>query len=210
MGKLALKQIENNDGSISNLLEPPFKKIKLTGRNLILSSIQESHITSQYLGWLINDEVNEFLEVRKYPQSFESIKSYINHLRKKSECDLLVILSKDGYRHIGNVSITEMSESTGRATYGIMVGERSDPLSNIAGGESTLLIIDYFFSHQFIEEIKEGAHSDNVRARALLTKIGFLPLTEVPDNDGITRFALTRATWERNYNKFSPLYKSFI
>ena len=166
---------------------PPNKHIYIEGRNISLESIASIQITEKYLGWLQDKEVNRFLEVAKDEISFEKVITYINTLRKRENCDLLAITSNHDARHLGNVSITEMSEETGHATYGIMVGETSHPLSNIAGSEATLLIIDYLFSHEFVCQIREGAHIENKRAGSLLTKIGFVPLTDLPDSQDIQR-----------------------
>ena len=88
-----------------------------------------------------------------------------------------------------------------------MIGERGHPLSNIAGSEATLLIIDYFFSHDFVSQIREGAHIENRKASSLLTKIGFLPLTDSPDAQDIQRYFLSRKNWLETSNEFSSIYK---
>jgi hypothetical protein len=103
-----------------------------------------------------------------------------------------------------------MSEETGHATYGIMIGETDHPLSNIAGSEATLLIIDYFFSHDFVSQIREGAHTENIRASSLLKKIGFRPLMDLPDSQDVQRYYLSRKVWLENSKKFSPIYKPTI
>ncbi len=61
------------------------------------------------------------------------------------------------------MSITELSKATGHAIYGIMIGDTSNPLSSFAGSEAKLLIIDCFFSHESISQIREGAHIENKR-----------------------------------------------
>ncbi len=199
----------NSKNNIASVL-PPDKHIYIQGRNLSLESISSMQITEKYLGWLQDKEVNRFLDVAKDEISLEKIITYINTLRNRGNCDLLAITSNHDARHLGNVSITEMSEETGHATYGIMVGETGHPLSNIAGSEATLLIIDYLFSHEFISQIREGANIENKRASSLLTKIGFLPLTDLPDSQGIQRYYLSRAVWSETSKKFSPIYKPTI
>ena len=181
--------------------------IRILGRNLNLESISNHQITDQYLGWLRNKEVNKFLEFDKDQITFEAVISYINSLRSRENCDLLAVTSNDDGRHIGNISITELSKETGHATYGIMIGEKSDSLANIAGSEATLLIIDYLFSFDFISQIHEGAHIENKRASSLLRKIGFLPLSDTPDDQDIQRYFLTKTEWLERSTKFSSMFK---
>ena len=199
----------NSKNDIISVL-PPDKHIYIEGRNLSLESISPMQVTERYLGWLQDKEVNRFLEFAKEEISFEKVIAYINTLRTREHCDLLAITSNHDGRHIGNVSITDLSEETGHATYGIMIGETSHPLSNIAGSEATLLIINYFFTYDFVSQIREGAHVENKRASSLLTKIGFRPLTDLPDSQSVLRYYLSRAVWLENSEKFSSIYKPNI
>jgi hypothetical protein len=202
-----MNSMDFNSTSCVDSLLPPEKPIYLEGRNLTLESISSLQITEKYLAWLQDKEVNRFLDVAKDNVNFQKVISYINTLRARENCDLLAITSNHDKSHIGNVSITELSKKTGYATYGIMIGERGHPLSNIAGSEATLLIIDHLFSHDFVSQIREGAHIENKRASSLLTKIGFLPLTDLPDSQGITRYLLSRAVWVETSKNLSSIYK---
>jgi RimJ/RimL family protein N-acetyltransferase len=199
--------MELNSINYINSLVPPEKPICIEGRNLSLESISPSQITEKYLAWLQDKEINRFLEVGKRDVNFESVILYVNTLRARENCDLLAITSKHDGSHIGNVSITELSEKTGYATYGIMIGEIGHPLSYVAGSEATLLIIDYFFRHNFVSQIREGAHLENKKARSLLSKLGFIPLTDLPDGQNVQRYFLSREAWLETSRKFSSIYK---
>jgi hypothetical protein len=205
-----MNSMDFNSASYVDSLLPPEKPIYLEGRNLTLESISPLQITEKYLGWLQDKEVNRFLDVAKDNVNFQKVISYINTLRARENCDLLAITSNHDKSHIGNVSITELSKITGYATYGIMIGEKGHPLSNIAGSEATLLVIDHLFSHDFVSQIREGAHIENKRASSLLTKIGFLPLTDSPDAHDIQRYFLSRKVWIETTKNFSSIYKPSI
>ncbi len=158
--------------SLSTLL-PPRKNVTIQGRAVALKPISQKEINGQYIAWLHDPQVNQFLdEARHRTQTQESIVEYINGLRKKEGCELFAVFSNHNGAHIGNIGVTVFNAKQGLAGYGIMMGDKTARMMGL-GGEATLLIVEYLFRQSQVRRIEEHTYSVNERSWATLESLGF-------------------------------------
>lgn len=152
-------------------LLPPNVRDIIEGYALILKPISRSEINEQYVFWLNDPQTNAFLEARHQAQTEASIIEYVNKLRSIKGGELLAIFTKNGNKHIGNTAIKKYNPN-GLASYGLMIGDaRAQQFG--AGGEATVLLLEYFFRHPEIRKVHGGVISANKRAWENLESVGF-------------------------------------
>lgn len=151
-------------------LAPPNVNITLEGRTVLLKPITFNEINEKYLAWLNNPEINKYLEVRHKEQTKIDIISYINGHRQRPGCEVFAIFTKDNV-HVGNVAITEDTNSH-HSTIGIMIGDKGAQKLGM-GGETTMLIIEYFFRNPKTIKACAGVIADNEESWKILESLGF-------------------------------------
>jgi RimJ/RimL family protein N-acetyltransferase len=164
-----------------------------SSRYFIYQTLENTDITDQYVGWLNNPDINQFLEVRHTSQSKHSIEKYVQELRARYNCEIFTIKTKKFGSHIGNVAITNFDIQLGEATYGLMIGEKK--YIGFAGAEASLFIIQKIFSDERIVKLDQGALLQNYKAISLLKSLGFTENSTQLQRDQ-KRFSLTRKNWE--------------
>ena len=152
-------------------LLPPNRNVRIDGIEIFLQPLDVTEINDVYLGWINDDEVNQYISTRRSRQTSQDIVDYVNNLRSNPPGDVFGIFKKDG-RHLGNMSVTDYDPHNGLAGYGIMVGVRTARLSGL-GGEASALMIEYLFSDPVVRRLQGGAMSDNTGAWRLMEALGY-------------------------------------
>jgi len=196
-------------------LSAPNAGVVISGRSVCLRPISEQEVNGQYISWLNDPKINEFLEVRHNRQTIGNVVEYINGVRSKAGCEVFAIFLKAGKTHVGNIAIIQFNPfNQGYAIFGLTIGEPKAQMVG-AGGEATLLIVDYIFRSRSIRRIQGGVYSDNQKSRKMLESLGFkeegvfrkhVVLNSGKLNDLIT-YGLLREEWEGQRVRFSPLLK---
>ena len=194
------------------MYKPNYDSIIQT-RSTIVKPITENEITDNYVSWLNDSEINKFLEVRHTEQTKDKVVSYINSLRRRSNCDMFAIFDIETNRHIGNLTITSFNtNSNGSVDFGIMIADKTSRNVGI-GAEVLIAVIDFIFSYETVERISGGAASDNFKSCNTLESIGFVkegvrrkiyPLDKGGKCDFIY-YGLLREEWNERRKKFSSL-----
>ena len=97
----------------------------ITTRSTIIKPISQNEITENYVSWLNNIEINQFLETRHSIQTKIKVVEYINFLRSIKNCDMFAIFDKETNNHIGNLTITSFdSYNNGSVDFGIMIADK--------------------------------------------------------------------------------------
>ena len=96
----------------------------IKGENIYMRPLLESDINESYLEWLNNPETNSYSRRKRFPYSFSEM---VEFYKKSSNSDItvLAIVDKKNNKHIGNISINEISWVDRSANIDILIGERS-------------------------------------------------------------------------------------
>ena len=77
----------------------------LCGERVDLIPFEEKFISEEYLGWLLDKEVNRFLDVANIPQTLDSVTSYVRSFAGKEDRFLFAIVCKRTNLLIGNITL---------------------------------------------------------------------------------------------------------
>ncbi|RYF89545.1 MAG: N-acetyltransferase [Chitinophagaceae bacterium] len=142
----------------------------LESERLIYQPMAMHHATPTYLGWLNDEEVNKYLEVKK-ENTLEELQVYVQDALEKKIFFWAIQLKSDG-KHIGNIKIDPINYKHGTGEYGIMVGDKTEWGKGYAK-EASQAIIDFCFNEMNLRKITLGVVEDNVAAVELYKKLGF-------------------------------------
>lgn len=184
-------------------LNAPFDGVckKYESDNFVYSSLEESDISSEYIGWLNDTRINTFLEAGKTKQDFVTISNYVNFLRTFKDCDLFTIKYKRNMLHVGNLTITYNTDSQ-IGTYGLMIGLSDSPLGSIAAIEASVAIIDYIFYELKKDKDVQEVNPANLRALKIINYLGFRR-SEIQSTKGYLVFEILNSDWFSRRGNFN-------
>ena len=165
------------------------RKIDTQSERLIFKRLSIEHISSDYVNWINDPEVNMYLETRdNYTLDF--LKSYVEEQYEK-EIYFWAIHLKESNKHIGNIKIDPINIETNSGEYGILMGDKLSWGKGF-GKEASMRIIQYCFEELKLVEITLGVIEDNVKAISLYKKIGFT-IDEIKKEVGVYNNKLSNA-----------------
>jgi ribosomal-protein-alanine N-acetyltransferase len=165
------------------------KIIDLETERLTLKRLSAKHISTDYVNWMNDSEVNMYLETRGN-YTLELLKSYIEE-QYKNEIYFWAIHLKNSNKHIGNIKIDPINMEANSGEYGILMGDKTNWGKGYAK-EASLRIIKYCFKELKLSTITLGVIEDNIKAAFLYENMGFI-LDEVKKDVGIYNNKLRNA-----------------
>jgi [ribosomal protein S5]-alanine N-acetyltransferase len=142
----------------------------LKGDTIFLRVVDLNDCNQTYLNWLNDVDVNKFLETRWNKQSLESIKSFVEEMRKSEHSYLFAINIDD--KHIGNIKIGPIHAIYKYADVSYFIGDKSQWGKGIAT-EAIKLITDFGFTILGLNRLQAGAYEYNIGSQRALEKNGY-------------------------------------
>lgn len=146
------------------------RNIELESERLIYKRVNKEHISTDYVDWINDPDVNMFLETRG-GYTLELLKTYIENQYEK-EAYFWAIHLKSSKKHIGNIKIDPINIETKSGEYGILIGDKESWGKGYAK-EATITILNFCFSELKLLKVTLGVIENNVSAVELYKKIGF-------------------------------------
>ena len=78
----------------------------LETENLLLKELDISDVTENYVTWLNDEDINQFLQVRHQKHTLKTTRDYVQNLKESEHNFLFGIFEKNNNRHIGNIRLT--------------------------------------------------------------------------------------------------------
>ena len=145
--------------------------IVLKGKTYILKPLTQDDISYEYVLWLNDPDVNQYLEVRYISQTIETATSYIKDFYKEQECYIWGIYS-DENKLIGNVNLQNINRHHNSAELGLMIGNK-EFWGKSASEEAISLVLDYGFGKLSLNRVTGGTYSTNVGMIFTYKRLGF-------------------------------------
>ena len=127
--------------------------------------------SKDYIKWLNDKKINEFLEVRYQSHNKKSLNNWIVNLFNSNDNILFGIFLKKEKLHIGNIK-AKINFINLRAEIGILIG-----LKNLHGkgygSQSINLLCEYLFNNLKLKKIYAGALESNIASQKVFKKSKF-------------------------------------
>jgi RimJ/RimL family protein N-acetyltransferase len=144
--------------------------IIITGKNVVLKTLNECNATQEYCSWLNDSEVNRYLTTQN--STIEELRIYIREKNNKPDALLLGIFWRENGKHIGNIKLEPIEHKAKKAEMGILIGDKNYWGKGVAT-EATRLLTEWAFASLGLHKIYLGVNSANKAAIRVYQKVGF-------------------------------------
>ncbi|HEY7639575.1 MAG TPA: GNAT family N-acetyltransferase [Steroidobacteraceae bacterium] len=134
--------------------------------------LEPGHVSSAYVGWLSDPEVNRFLESRFATHDLASTQRYVASMLGDANTLFLGIRSPQLQRHVGNIKLGPIDRHHGLGEIGIMIGERAAWGRGIAS-DSIAVLCRIAFEQLGLRKLTAGCYRSNVGSARAFARAGF-------------------------------------
>ena len=146
---------------------------RFSAGGVTLRLLQLEDCNETYLGWLLDPEVNRYLETRWSMQTLDSIREFVGTMLGAPDSHLFAIIESATGSHIGNLKIGPVNKRHSHADVSYFIGEKS-----LWGrGYATSAIqaaLSIAFDRLKIHRLQAGLYSGNAASSRALEKAGFV------------------------------------
>ena len=143
----------------------------IQGKQIFLRRLTEDDATQEYVDWMNNPEVNQYLESRFYTQTIESTKAFIRSVTNDNNYQFGIFDKVTG-RHIGNIKVGSINHFHKYADVGFLIGDKSCWGRGIAT-EAIHLASEFAFKSLKLHKLWGGAYSPNIGSMKAFLKNGY-------------------------------------
>jgi len=149
-------------------LQNPF----LVGKKLYLRSLEKTDLEGDYLRWLNDPQVTEFMASGSFPYSRERLEEYYKSMVASNDNVLLAIIDMKANKHIGNIRLGPIDWVNRVAPLGLMIGQASF-WNRGYGAEVIRLSTGYAFTTLNMGKVKANVIATNEGSLKAFRKAGF-------------------------------------
>ena len=146
--------------------------LMIESQRLLLRSVRQSDLTTNYLCWLHDDEVNQYLESRFQEQSMDTIYAYWKQHHNDLNSPWFAIVDRDLDKHIGNIKLGPIDWVHERGEISLFIGEKSYWGKGYAS-EAINALKTWAFREIGIQKLTAGIYTSNIASRKAFEKAGF-------------------------------------
>jgi len=144
----------------------------IEGKKIYLREVRISDVNENYYRWMNDPDVNQYLETRYIPQSFENIKRYVENLDGQTNEIFFAICLKEKNQHIGNIKLGPINWIHRFADISLVIGEKNYWRKGIAT-EAIRLVSNFAFKTVNLRKLKAGCYALNIGSAKAFEKADF-------------------------------------
>tara|TARA_Y100001960_G_scaffold167353_1_gene175798 strand:+ start:2586 stop:3128 length:543 start_codon:yes stop_codon:yes gene_type:complete len=147
--------------------------IKIQGDRIYLREIELGDVNQKYVNWLIDPEVNKYLETRHKIQTIETVYEYVKQMIAKKDELLFSICFKKNDNHIGNIKLGPINLNHKYAEISLLIGEKNEWGKNLAT-EAIQILSTYAINILKLHKLTAGSYANNIGSIKSFEKAGFI------------------------------------
>ena len=144
---------------------------KLKTNNYSIKTLYVSEVNQEYVNWLNNPVINEFLEVKYTKWTIENCREYVKEFENTKSKYIFGIYENEKNTHIGNGSVSQVDRHTGTFSIALFIGN-TKYWGGTAGLDAHLLLLKFGFDYLGLRKFFGGTYSNQLASRFTLRKIG--------------------------------------
>ena len=146
--------------------------MRLETERLYLRPLTERDCTAEYLSWLLDPEVNRYLEVRHVAQTMDTLRDFVRTVNNRDNEHLFGIFNKTNHRHIGNIKVGPIGRYQSVADVGLLIGAR-DCWGHGYATEAILAASRHAFENLGVHKLSAGMYAPNQSSFRTFLKAGY-------------------------------------
>lgn len=147
------------------------KSSYIQGDTIYLRRLAEEDVTEDYVNWMNDPDINQYLESRFYVHTIDSVKSYVRSLINNENYQFGIFL-KDTDEHIGNIKIGNINSYHRFGDIGFIIGNKKYWGRGIAT-EAVRLVTDFAFKELKLHKLWGGLYAPNIGSLRTFQKNGY-------------------------------------
>ena len=147
------------------------KKVKIHGKRVYLRPLALEDANGNYPNWLNDKEVCRYNSHGDVLYTKEMAIEYIKSVQNNPTCKVFAICLKESHKHIGNISLQQISHKDKSAEFAILMGEKSFWGKGYAL-EAGEILINFGFSILKLDKIYCGTCELNIPMQKLALSLG--------------------------------------
>ncbi|WP_064662631.1 GNAT family N-acetyltransferase [Pseudoalteromonas sp. MQS005] len=140
-------------------------------KDIFLQSISLDDANENYVAWLNDPLVNQYLETRFSKQDLNSVKSYIS-ANLNNPLEQLFTIRTNNNKHIGNIKVGSINKAHNIAQVSLFIGEKESWGKGYAN-QAIKLINQYAFETLLIRKLVAWVYTDNIGSFKAFQKAGY-------------------------------------
>lgn len=146
--------------------------VKITGERIFLEELSAERITQEYINWMQDEDILQYLTGRNGGYSAQELKEYVAQMKLSSNNHLFGIFLKEGNGHIGNIKIGNIDSLHKFGDLGLIIGNKNMWGKGYAA-EAIALATQYAFNGLNLNKLTAGMVVDNVGSYKAFIKAGY-------------------------------------
>lgn len=140
--------------------------------NFYLRNISIEDCNENYLEWMNDSEINQYLESRFIIHTIDSLKSFVSSMNSSENNILFAIIDKESDKHIGNIKLGNIHPIHRYADIGLVIGDKNYWGQGIATNAINL-VCKYAFDELNLRKVFAGVYENNIGSIKAFKKCGF-------------------------------------
>ena len=144
----------------------------LHGERIYLREVIESDVDGNYLRWMNDIEVTQYLECRFFPATPEDLRIYVRTIRANRNSLFLAMIVKETGEHVGNIKLGPIDWHHASGDIGLIIGEKAYWGKGIAK-EAIKLVVNHAFHTLQLHKVTASCYATNVASIRAFERLGF-------------------------------------
>ena len=145
---------------------------KITSPRLLLRSLTRDDVSTMYVGWLNDPEVNQYLETRFAVQTIETCLAFVDAMNADPNSHLFGMFDLHGGSHIGNIKLGFIKPQHKTGELSLFIGNKSYWGKGLATGAIGAMT-RWAFDSLGLEKVEAGCYDDNAASLRAFLKSGY-------------------------------------
>lgn len=149
------------------------RSLLLENNRIQLRHLQLSDVTEKYCEWMNDPEVNQYMDSRFYPPTFEHLRDYVARTLEDPNTVFVAIILKENNEHIGNIKLGPINHHHRFGDVGVVIGEK-DCWGKGYAAEAISLLTSHAFKVLKLHKLTAGCLASNHGSFKAFQNAGFL------------------------------------
>ncbi|MBT5398930.1 MAG: GNAT family N-acetyltransferase [Lentimicrobiaceae bacterium] len=146
--------------------------ISFESDRLSLKELTVENVSANYISWLNDNEINQYLESRFHKHSFADVEKFVKDMSQESSNVLLGIFIKKNMKHIGNIRIGPIDRNHNTASIGLLIGDKDEWGKGYAS-EAIQSVTKFSFEKLNLIKISASCYESNIGSKKAFEKSGY-------------------------------------
>ena len=146
-------------------------ELRIEGKTIFLRRLTEEDVSDDYVRWMNDPDINQYLECRFYTHTIQNTRDFIRSVTNDNNYQFGIFFKETG-KHIGNIKIGSINQYHRYADVGFLIGEKKYWGKGIAT-EAIGLVSDFAFNTLKLHKLWGGAYSSNIGSIKAFLKNGY-------------------------------------